>query len=93
MRKRLTTPLALSVLLLGLAVPALAQPAAAEERPGLFSRLGAALDRGVVAGRNLVAEGAEAAGRGLQRAGEATNRAAEEAARQLRTPDAGSQQR
>ena len=63
---------------------AVTAPARAED--GFFSRVGRALDRGVVRGRELVAEGAEGAGRGLQRAGEATGRAAERVGRSLR-PD------
>ncbi len=70
-----------AALLLG-ALAALPAPARAED--GLFSRIGRALDRGVVRGQELVAEGAEGAGRGLQRAGEATGQAAERLGRRLR---------
>ncbi len=59
-------------------------PAPAQAEDGFFSRIGRALDRGVVRGRELVAEGAEGAGRGLQRAGEATGRAAERVGRSVR---------
>jgi hypothetical protein len=61
-------------------------PATARAEDGLFARIGRALDRGVMRGQELVAEGAEGAGRGLQRAGEATGQAAERLGRQLR-PD------
>jgi hypothetical protein len=74
----------ISAALLATPLALLAPTARAEDGPGFFSRLGAALDRGLVRGRELAAEGAEQAGRGLQEAGDATRSAAERLARQLR---------
>lgn len=73
-------PAALAALLALLAPGA----ARAEDEAGLFARLGAALDRGLVRGKELAAEGAEQAGRGVQQAGEATRSFAEQMARRLR---------
>jgi hypothetical protein len=80
--------IATALLLGALALPSLALPSVARAEDGLFSRIGRALDRGVVRGQELVPEGAEGAGRGLQRAGEATGRAAERLGRRLRPDEA-----
>ena len=81
---------AVFVAMLLASLPAQAQPQplgpSRDQQSSFFSRIGRALDHGVVRGRELVAEGAEGAGRGLQRAGEATGRAADQLGRRVR-PD------